>query len=61
MRDKERVFDIQCITCLLTPKSQSLTCPRVFTRIFEGFTSENQENEKNENGIFQKMLGISYT
>lgn len=28
----------QC-TCVLTPKSQSLTCPRVFTSILEGLTS----------------------
>lgn len=26
-------------TCVLTPKSQSLTCPRVFTSILEGLTS----------------------
>lgn len=28
----------QC-TCVLTPKSHSLTCPRVFTSILEGLTS----------------------
>lgn len=27
-------------TCVLTPKSQSLTCPLVFTSILEGFTSK---------------------
>lgn len=40
-------FDIlsQCLiqthrrTCVLTPKSHSLTCPRVFTSILEGLTS----------------------
>lgn len=26
-------------TCVLTPKSQSLTCPRVFTSILDGLTS----------------------
>lgn len=33
------VFAIEFTSCVLTPKSHSLTCPRVFTSILEGLTS----------------------